>query len=113
MGTVIIPPPTGPALPPIPVGYDPDFSYDPENEPNDDLETVRIGGRKRVRLVVRPYEYQTPLVRTQLPARFNFSSWGNKAGKTSTMIMRMARLLWEEDEKIYRWIAPFSRVWYS
>lgn len=92
--------------------------YDPNPPGEDSTDASRLGGHRATRdeqgrevlqYVLRPYPYQRELVESDLPARFCFLAWGNKAGKTSSMVMRMARLLWEEENKTYRWIAPFWR----
>ncbi len=53
-----------------------------------------------------PFRHQTFLLRQELPARQGFMPWGTKAGKTSSMVMRVSAALWTTREKTYRWIAP-------
>lgn len=68
----------------------------------------RIAGEGRLRqLIVSPYNYQRELIEDNLPARFNFLAWGTKAGKTTSAILRSARLLWGTKDQRFRWIAPF------
>lgn len=57
-------------------------------------------------LALSPFQHQIPLLEEQLPAKQAFLPWGTKAGKTTSMVMRMARVLWDTREKKYRWIAP-------
>jgi hypothetical protein len=78
-----------------------------EASPASDLQWAREAKRRR-RLVLQPFDYQRELVEHALPARFNFLAWGTKAGKTTSAVMRMTRLLWETKDMRYRWIAPFS-----
>jgi hypothetical protein len=55
------------------------------------------------------HDYQQELLNENPPRRLNFFAWGSKAGKTTSMVLRMIRLVWETEGKRYRWIAPFHR----
>ena len=56
-------------------------------------------------LKFEPFRHQEFLL-GELPARQGFMPWGTKAGKTSSMVMRVAAALWRTREKTFRWIAP-------
>ena len=57
-------------------------------------------------LTFEPFRHQAFLLRDDLPARQGFMPWGTKAGKTSSMVMRVASALWKTERKKYRWVAP-------
>ena len=56
-------------------------------------------------LKFEPFRHQEFLL-GELPARQGFMPWGTKAGKTSSMVMRVATSLWSTRERKFRWIAP-------
>ncbi len=83
------------------MGYD-DASENGNGEPNGASKSV-------ANIYLNPHDYQVDLLTEKLPSRLNFYAWGSKAGKTTSMVLRLIRLLWETEGKRYRWIAPFHR----
>jgi hypothetical protein len=56
-------------------------------------------------LTFQPFKHQAFLLR-DFPERQGFMPWGTKAGKTSSMVMRVSAYLWGTREQKFRWIAP-------